>query len=180
MVSRAALGEFKAKAQAAGAEVERFQGKAQALRFVSRFMAAQRLKRLAAAPDAASYVPKGRDWELLRPSSLSGYAEAEVGLVRADRGIVATGTVVHWDKGDEDRIVWTLPPVCLCILRERDIVPDQDDLAASMVKRLSPRTEPGFSQVSFVTGPSRTADIEGELSLGVHGPGRLIILLIKS
>lgn len=179
-MTQAILREFKAKAVQAGAEVESFEGKAPAVRFIGRFLAAHRLTRIAAAPDALAFVPKSGDLELLRPSSLSGFAAAEVGLVRADRGVAATGTLVHWDKGDDDRIVWTLPPVCLCVLKEKDVVADQDDLAGPMANCLSPRRSPTFAQVSFITGPSRTADIEGELSLGVHGPARLIILLIKS
>jgi L-lactate utilization protein LutC len=180
MVNEDLVRKFKAKAVEAGAEVETFADAAGAIEFIVRFMANQHPAKVVAAPDALEFVPRDADFDLLEPASMIGYAPAEAGLVRADKGVAATGTLVHWDKGEEDRIVWTLPPVCLCVLKEDAVVAELDDIAGLMAEHLAPVEAPSFAQVSLVTGPSRTADIEGELSLGVHGPGRLIILLLRS
>lgn len=172
--------KFKAKAVEAGAEVETFAGAAGAVEFIARFLEAQHLTRIAAAPDALDFVPRDAHFDLLVPDSAVAVAPAEAGLVRADHGVAATGTLVHWDKGDDDRIVWTLPPVCLCVLKEDAVVAELEDIADLMTTHLAPLQAPSFAQVSLVTGPSRTADIEGQLSLGVHGPARLIVLLLGS
>jgi hypothetical protein len=180
MVKKDLVQQFTAKAVEAGAEVKTCADAAGAVRFIAGFLEDQRLTRIAAAPDALDFVPKDADIDLLKPAAVAGYASAEAGLVRADQGVAATGTLVHWDKGEEDRVVWTLPPVCLCVLKESAIVAELEGLAGLMNAHLAPLGAASFAQVSLVTGPSRTADIEGQLSLGVHGPARLIILLIGS
>ena len=180
MVKKDLVRKFKAKAVEAGAEVEPFADEVGAVEFIARFLEGQHLTKIVAAPDALEFVPRDAGFDLLEPDSMVGYAPAEAGLVRADKGVAATGTLVHWDKGEDDRIVWTLPPVCLCVLKEAAVVAELEDIADLISGHLAPLEAPSFAQVSLVTGPSRTADIEGELSLGVHGPGRLIILLLRS
>jgi len=180
MVTKALVRKFKAKAVEAGAEVETLADAAGAVEFIARFLKGQHLTKVVAAPDALDFIPKDADFDLLEPASMAALAQAEAGLVRADKGVAATGTLVHLDKGEDDRIVWTLPPVCLCILKEDAVVSELDDIADLMAGHLAPLEAPSFAQVSLVTGPSRTADIEGELSLGVHGPGRMVILLLRA
>ena len=51
------------------------------------------------------------------------------------------------------------------------------DEAAPILRALA--LAPGRSMVTLVTGPSRTADIEKILILGVHGPKRLVVLLVE-
>jgi L-lactate dehydrogenase complex protein LldG len=116
-------------------------------------------------PDCPPTLPPGELW-------------AEAGIVEADYGIAETGTLVRFDRGDAIKGVWTLPDACYCFLDARRIRPDLESIAESMAEYLA-RTDFPSPQVSLVTGPSRTADIECQLTIGVHGPGRLVILLIQ-
>jgi L-lactate dehydrogenase complex protein LldG len=168
--------DFIARAAAVGAEIEIFPAAAAALEFVSCFLGQQDIKGLAVAPDVSLPQPIANGWPVLKPNKKEGYLAAGAGLVRADYGISDTGTLVHLDRNAEEKIVWTLPPVCLCLLDKRRLVRDLDSVADILSRHLSQATLE-TPQVSLVTGPSRTADIEGRLSLGVHGPSRLIILL---
>ncbi len=169
---------FAAKAVQAGAEVERVRSAAAARDFVAGLIRKNGWTRLMASEDAQDLVPEGAGPTLLRPANLSGYLPAEAGFVRAAHGVSATGTLVRWDSNDDDRMAATIAPVCICALEASAIVAELEDIADEMAERLRPGPAHGFSQVSLITGPSRTADIEAELTLGVHGPGRLIVLLI--
>ncbi len=100
----------------------------------------------------------------------------DAGIVAADHGVAETGTLVHFDRNDAEKNVWTLPEVCVCLLEARTVTASLDDLAPAFAAHLG-RTDIPSPQVSLVTGPSRTADIEGQLTIGVHGPSRLVILL---
>jgi L-lactate dehydrogenase complex protein LldG len=178
MVTACLEGEFIAKASASGAEIQTFLGLDEAMTFVSQFLKEQDIKTIAVTPDVSLSSAAIDNWPLLKPKKNEDYLTAGAGLVQADYGISGTGTLVHLDRNSEEKIVWTLPPVCLCLLDKCRIVRDLDELAEILSRHLSEATfEP--PQVSLVTGPSRTADIECQLSLGVHGPTRLVILLYE-
>jgi L-lactate dehydrogenase complex protein LldG len=168
--------EFIAAARAAGAEVERFAGITPALDFGRSILRDLDVRDVTVSPDLSFPAARLKGWPILKPGPKKDYLKAGAGLVRADYGISKTGTLVHLDRSDEEKMVWTLPPVCLCLLEAGRIVPDLDVLADVLSRHLD-LTDQESPQVSLVTGPSRTADIECELSLGVHGPGRLVVLL---
>jgi L-lactate dehydrogenase complex protein LldG len=71
----------------------------------------------------------------------------------------------------DKRLVSTLPPLHIALISTAALLPDLGALFA--------RVDPSkAAYLSFVTGPSRTADIERVLTIGVHGPERLIIVLV--
>jgi L-lactate dehydrogenase complex protein LldG len=170
--------EFIARAEAAGGEIELFPSAAAALDFVSCFLKQQDIKSLAVAPDVSLPPALISNWPLLKPDKKEAVLSAGAGLVQADYGLSETGTLVHLDRYAEERVVWTLPPICLCFLDKSRLVRDLDSVADVLSRHLS-EAAVETPQVSLVTGPSRTADIECRLSLGVHGPSRLIILLYE-
>jgi len=100
---------------------------------------------------------------------------AEVGVTSAQWGIAETGTLVLLSDHERSRLASLLPAVHVALLDARCILPTLGAaLAAVHDGSLAGRT------VTFVTGPSRTADIELTLVVGVHGPRELDVLLLDA
>ena len=98
-----------------------------------------------------------------------------VGVVRAAKGIADTGTCVVVTDNEETRLKTMLPETTVFILREVDIVPHLADIASFLRSR---QADGCISYTSFITGPSRTADIERVSAIGVHGPLAVQIILV--
>jgi len=95
-------------------------------------------------------------------------------LTLADWGIAATGSLVL-DSGSEDlRLATMLAEIHIAVLPLSRLKPDSEALEADLVRLMA--SPPSY--VAFITGASRTADIERVLTIGVHGPERLIIVCI--
>ena len=169
---------FVEKAEAAGAEVHSFERVEDALAFASGFLAKDGERSVLVSPDLMSrpvFAAALADAPALRPPA--GDLWLDYGVVAADFGIAETGTLVHFDHSDAEKDPWTLPDACVCFLEREQIVPGSEAIADRIENHLS-RTDLGSPQASFVTGPSRTADIESQLTIGVHGPARLVIILL--
>jgi len=93
----------------------------------------------------------------------------ECGITMAKAAVASTGSVVVTGSDQESRLTSLVPPNHLVLLADSRIVEDLLDLS------ISPEDLP--SCMTLVTGPSKTADIEGVLITGVHGPGRVQIVL---
>ncbi len=178
MVRAELVERFTAGAQAAGAEVLRTPDLAGALAAAAAVLKEARI-RAAVVSDTVRAACRKTGLDVPWPEGPADIATAEAGIVAADYGAAATGTLVRLDSGDEEKLVWTLPPLCLCFLATSAIVADLECLSGALAKHLLRPGLPG-PQVSFVTGPSRTADIECELTIGVQGPGRLVIVLTET
>lgn len=89
----------------------------------------------------------------------------------AQFGVAETGTIVHAVRSGVGRLLSVLPASHLVLLSERDILMNGKELFDRL--RLG---EEG-SALTLVTGPSRTADIEKTLVVGVHGPKKLFVML---
>jgi len=104
-----------------------------------------------------------------------GFArEADTGMVEFDLGIAETGTLVHDATDLCKRLASMLPLNCIAVLSAKRIVPD---MAQALEFYLEHGPWPGY--LAFVTGPSRTADIERSLTIGVHGPENLLIVILE-
>jgi L-lactate dehydrogenase complex protein LldG len=102
---------------------------------------------------------------------VAGRSEEEVGVSRAVYG-ADTGSVVLSAGPDEPRARSLLPPVHVTILDAERILPGLPELFAALDGELP-------SALAIVTGPSRSADIEQKLVIGVHGPGETHIVLVR-
>jgi len=103
-------------------------------------------------------------------------AGAGIGITEVDYAIADTGTLVLLTDKDRPRGVSLLPPVHLAIVRPRNLVGNIKELFILLKDRLYITGEIN-SCITFITGPSRTADIELKLTLGVHGPKELFVLI---
>jgi L-lactate dehydrogenase complex protein LldG len=101
---------------------------------------------------------------------------AAAGLTGANFAIAATGTVVLESTNETLRLASTLPPVHFVLLDPRKVVPDSA-AAVPILRRLHVALPQTY--LAYITGPSRTADIERVLTIGVHGPKELYVLLCE-
>jgi len=99
----------------------------------------------------------------------------DMGVTTADYGIADTGTLVINSNDEHTRLASMLCEVHVAILRVSDI----RETALSMTDELAALTRQKGSYTAFVTGASRTADIERVLAIGVHGPLELHIILVE-
>lgn len=111
----------------------------------------------------------------LLPVDRSKAAEGAVGVTSASFAIADTGTLVLESNAEDVRLASTLPAHHFVLLDRSKVV--ADGLAAvEPLRRMHQRTTRNY--IAYITGPSRTADIERVLTIGVHGPKRLTILLL--
>ncbi|MFA7237560.1 MAG: LUD domain-containing protein [Phycisphaeraceae bacterium] len=102
--------------------------------------------------------------------------EADAGLTDVAAAIAETGSIVYRGDAGHGRGLMLVPPVHIAIVRPADIVPDLLD----WTRRIDDvhHTQLPAAQ-TIITGPSKTADIEGVLVTGVHGPGKVVVLLVN-
>ena len=98
---------------------------------------------------------------------------ADAGLTSAQIAIAESGTLVLIGNQERHRLVSLVPPIHICLLRRKNIVGTMSEALTQI--QSTPKLSP---LVTFVTGPSRTADIELQLVLGVHGPRELRLILV--
>jgi L-lactate dehydrogenase complex protein LldG len=100
------------------------------------------------------------------------------GLSQADAGVAESGSVILASGPDNPTTLNFLPENHIVVLGASDLVGDYESGFVRVRTRhlgpLLPRT------VNFITGPSRSADIEQTVQLGAHGPRRLHIILVES
>jgi L-lactate dehydrogenase complex protein LldG len=101
--------------------------------------------------------------------------DAPLGLTTAVHAVAETGSLLTAERTLTDRSVALLSLVCVAILPSTAILPGLDE-AGSVLRRLA--KQPGGAYATMITGPSRTADIEMSLTVGVQGPGRMIVVFI--
>ncbi len=99
--------------------------------------------------------------------------KCDVGISECDALIAQTGTVLVTSRSAGGRALSCLPPHHVVIARREQLVADLP-AAMALVKQKYASNFP--SMISFITGPSRTGDIERILVLGAHGPKKLTIL----
>jgi L-lactate dehydrogenase complex protein LldG len=92
--------------------------------------------------------------------------EAHVGITTVDCAIAGTGTMVLSSGLERPRSVSLLPTGHLALVRASQLVPRMGLVFAAYTGRAGGPP----SAVHFITGPSRTSDIENDLTIGVHGP----------
>ncbi len=115
---------------------------------------------------------RGVECDALEPSREAA-AAADLGVTGAALGVASTGSLLVPMGPDAPRVASLLPPHHVAILPEERIVAGFEELYAAMPQHARER-----AQTVLVTGPSRTADIEMTIVRGVHGPGRLTVLVV--
>jgi len=100
--------------------------------------------------------------------------ECDLGITSAQWAIAETGTLVLEAERERHRLASLVPPVHVAMVEAGRI-----RRTMSEILELIKNTDIGLSRtVTFITGPSRTSDIELTLAIGVHGPGELHVIVI--
>lgn len=139
---------------------------------IARYLRAQQLPQQGVCwPNLASY-----DW---RAAGLDIQARAArgddmVGITGAFLGIAETGTLMLLSGSQTPATVSLLPETHIAVIENQRIVATMEDAWDRL--RLEQRELP--RAVNFISGPSRTADIEQTVTLGAHGPYRVLIILV--
>jgi hypothetical protein len=160
------VGRFRQEAERVGARAHGPIPDADVGGAVAQILALHRARRVVVSPrgiqvPAGLEILEGRDGALL----------ADAGITTCDFGIAESGTLACVARRDAPRLPSILPPVHVAIVRVEDVL----ELPADLFLFLPADAVP--SSIVLITGPSRTADIEQTMTVGVHGPGVLEIVL---
>jgi L-lactate dehydrogenase complex protein LldG len=117
------------------------------------------------------------DYGVIHINPFKRMAQAEMGITGVDYGLADTGTLVLCAGPEQDRTVSILPPIHVAIMDSGKILPHSDELIDHLIMDFSGTGRLG-DYLTLITGPSRTADIELNLVLGVHGPKELHVIIL--
>jgi L-lactate dehydrogenase complex protein LldG len=163
---------FKERAEAVSAEVHRFATKDQTKAFIVGLLGELGGTSLWAPGAFLEGTGKpeapGLSFDVTREAA----AQAKVGISEMDWALADTGTLVVDATGVEQRLVSTLPQVHVALIGTDKLLPG----LGTVLEKIRP-DQAGY--LSMITGPSRTADIERVLTIGVHGPERLVIVFTE-
>lgn len=102
--------------------------------------------------------------------------QADIGITTVRYAIANTGTVVLCTTDKQPRAISLLPAIHVALIRESQIVSRMGE-AFGPLKEATAREIP--SSVHFISGPSRSSDIENDLSIGVHGPVAVRAIVVR-
>jgi L-lactate dehydrogenase complex protein LldG len=97
----------------------------------------------------------------------------DAGLTVAEAGITDTGTLVLRSSVAQPRTLSLVPPIHVCFLDQRRLFPS---LASALGQQAWQTAMP--TNLLFISGPSKTADIQQTLAYGAHGPKVLVVILV--
>ncbi len=172
--------EFEERAKAVSAEVFRVAKLTEARESLLKLVEAAGVKK-AVVVESPLQIAAGIT-EALRSRNIEVYTEpteiaehaptADIGISGVEFGVAETGSVFQEGYAIATRLVTILPPLHVVFLPSANIVPDIPEAFEIIAKNF----DRGY--VGFITGPSRTADIERVLTIGVHGPSRFAIIAV--
>ncbi|SDL09246.1 L-lactate dehydrogenase complex protein LldG [Maridesulfovibrio ferrireducens] len=113
-------------------------------------------------------------FDLLKDGLRKYLGGIDIGFTVVDHGIAETGTLVLKSRSEELRIATMISEVHVAVLPKSKIVGTSYELESFLEECMR-----AADYTAFITGASRTADIERVLAIGVHGPLELHILLLE-
>ena len=172
--------QFKARAEGVSAEVHRFASEAEALSFIIQFLQKEGVADVPQAYALWADGPFRGRIDGLPAAEVAGLkfevtrelaAEARFGISQVQWALANTGSLAQDSTAIDQRLVSSLPAIHIALVPTAGILPD----LTALLEKIDP-TKSGY--IALITGPSRTADIERVLTIGVHGPERLVIVFV--
>jgi L-lactate dehydrogenase complex protein LldG len=175
---RARIELFIAMAEEVQSTVTKVGSPAEVPEAIARYLAAENLPaELVMAPNPSLDDIPWDTWPLLQIRRARAEAEDQVSLTPCHAAIAETGTLMLISGAQTPTTLNFLPETHIVVVRRDQVVATYEDgwdrLRTVETTGALPRA------INFVTGPSRTADIEQHIELGAHGPRRLHIVLIE-
>lgn len=142
---------------------------------------------VAGLPSAVNAVVEraldGREYlraeELSGPQAITKVASADVGISWMEYGIANQGALMEVVYDDATKLASCLPFHHVAILSSKRILADISRAMPEAGRIISSSRAERMPVISFISGPSRTGDIEMKLLYGVHGPNTLTVLLLE-
>ncbi|MEG6616064.1 lactate utilization protein [Peptococcaceae bacterium 1198_IL3148] len=170
---------FKQKAEALAANVYRVKDLQEAGSLLTTLAEESGANKIAAAssPMVDECLKNAKLKTAVHTEDLRKHAEeAHMGLSEVDMAVADIGSLQQDCTDLNKRLVSMLPNVHVALIRSDAIVPTLKD-AFNKLDAAKPNV-PGY--MAFITGPSRTSDIERVLTIGVHGPAELKIIFVDN
>ncbi|MDO0821561.1 LutC/YkgG family protein [Desulfosporosinus nitroreducens] len=172
---------FKAKLELVAGECYRVNTAIEAGELVCKVLGEKGIQNVALLD--ASISKKGDFANLIEKKGITVYTdhfrevtpEAQAGITQVNYAIAELGTLVQADADAnvDQRLCSTLVPIHIALVSTVSLIASLKETMATL--HGLPQI-PGF--VGFITGPSRTSDIERVLTIGVHGPKQLVVVFV--
>ncbi len=117
--------------------------------------------------------PTGGSLNKERPAWRQACSQADAGITGAELLLAETGTLVLTSGRGKSRLVSLLPPLHIALVSTSRLAPDIFTWADGL-------QSPWPANTILISGPSKTGDIEQTLSVGVHGPKKLAVILYET
>ncbi len=104
---------------------------------------------------------------------------ADIGVTGVDFALAETGSLIVTSHAEGSQLASLAPPVHLALFRRAQLRASLDEVLAGLYAPASAGDSPEGRSMVFVTGTSRTADIEQQLVRGVHGPREMYVILTE-
>jgi L-lactate dehydrogenase complex protein LldG len=124
-------------------------------------------------PQAAQTAKWAQRSALLREAE-----RCQLGIVWPDYAIANTSTLTLLARGGKGRSVSLLPDILFAVFRANQLVTRMGEML-QRVREDHPDAASLPSSLNMITGPSRSADIENDLTIGIHGPGKVYAVIIE-
>lgn len=117
----------------------------------------------------------------VRKNIRQSFSQAEIGISGANFAVAETGSLVIISNEGNTRLVTSLPPVHIALITLDKFVQTLEETMTLVKALVFPSSGNKITAyVSFITGPSRTTDIEKQLIIGAHGPQEVYIIILDN
>jgi L-lactate dehydrogenase complex protein LldG len=129
----------------------------------------------AVAPESDGHLPR-EVREEIRQKIVASY----IGVTGADFCMADTATLVMRNRAGQPRSVAVVPSIHIAVIAQKQIISDLKELYALLRWDPDAGKEGLTNYMAFISGPSKTADIEATLVHGAHGPREVHVYVIAA
>lgn len=172
------LERFKESLEAVGGHCIVAPGEAEATETVRQIVGRLRARRIAISDSplvGRLLQPLETDVELMNAPVKSDLFKCDIGITSAQWAIAETGTLALESDVERNRLASLVPPVHVAIIESERI----RRTLGEVLHAIDEQGQDLSRTITFITGPSRTSDIELTLAIGVHGPAELHVIVLE-